>query len=420
MLQNIFLIIFLSVFKILPLQAEVESLINYQGRLTDAQGNPVTGNRTISVRVYDAPTGGNMTYEEGIGEISVKQGLYNFRFGKNGAHFGHYGDGPGILNGLGMESYLALSVNGTEESTRTRLLAVPFSLVSQTSMESRTSQDARGLADLVRDLELKLYGSGVLSPPPEMGFVVQNPITVHGDFFIDRTETTLSKWQEVREWAIQNGYADLQGIGNGSAGDHPVHSVNWFDVVKWCNARSEMEGLVPVYYSGESVYRSGGLAKQDFRKNIHANGYRLPHALEWEWAAAGGIFNGGYLYSGGNEIGEVAWYEGNSNASTQSVATKNSNELGIHDMSGNVREWCGDSFPDFSLNKDVPYCRGGGWNSSESECAIGNADRADRSTRSADLGFRTVRRVQTSVEASGQFDFPVFPIPPTPSPFDQW
>jgi hypothetical protein len=64
------------------LHAEVPSLINYQGRLTDAQGNPVTGNRTMAVQVYDAPVGGNMTYEETIGTVAVRNGTYSFRFVK--------------------------------------------------------------------------------------------------------------------------------------------------------------------------------------------------------------------------------------------------------------------------------------------------------------------------------------------------
>lgn len=63
----------------------VPSLINYQGRLTDAQGNPVTGNRTMAVRIYDAPIGGNMTYEESIGTVAVANGLYSFQFGSGGS-----------------------------------------------------------------------------------------------------------------------------------------------------------------------------------------------------------------------------------------------------------------------------------------------------------------------------------------------
>jgi hypothetical protein len=112
-------ILLLSAF---TLHAGVPNLINYQGRLTDAQGNPVTGNRTMVVRVYDAPTGGNMTYEENIGTVAVANGTYSFQFG---------GAGDGIIGVLvGVSDYLALSVNGAEQSTRTRFLAVPYALKS--------------------------------------------------------------------------------------------------------------------------------------------------------------------------------------------------------------------------------------------------------------------------------------------------
>jgi sugar lactone lactonase YvrE len=103
------------------LHAGIPNLINYQGRLTDAQGNPVTGNRTMVVRVYDAPSGGNMTYEETIGTVAVANGTYSFRFGSGG---------DGVVGVLTGSDYLALSVNGTEESTRTRFLAVPYALKS--------------------------------------------------------------------------------------------------------------------------------------------------------------------------------------------------------------------------------------------------------------------------------------------------
>jgi hypothetical protein len=68
-----------------PLSAQIPNLINYQGRLTDAQGNPVNGNRTMAVRIYDKPTGGEMTYEETIGTVAVKNGLYSFQFGSGGS-----------------------------------------------------------------------------------------------------------------------------------------------------------------------------------------------------------------------------------------------------------------------------------------------------------------------------------------------
>ena len=400
----------------LPLTAQVPSLINYQGRLTDAQGQPVTGNRTMAVRIYDAASGGNMTYEESIGTVAVGNGTYSFQFGASG---------NGVVTVLSGQDYLALSVNGTEESTRTRLLAVPFALVSQSSLHTQFSWDSwdtQVLANYVADLELKLFESQSLTPPEGM-VTVAKKINSNGlsSFFIDQTEVTYLKWQEVRDWAIQNGYNDLANAGSGVGGNHPVHSVTWFEVLKWCNARSEMENLEPIYYSGESVFRSGTLAKADFVEKFPASGYRLPNSNEWEWAATGGVRGiGNHTFSGGNDANQVAWYSVNSSNATQVVGTKLPNELGLQDMSGNVREWCGDSYADFETYKEHPFCRGGGWESPSEKCAIAYEDWADRFTRYDDLGFRTIRRVVTSVEAAGQFSVWPAPVRPTPSPFDGW
>jgi len=73
-------------------------------------------------------------------------------------------------------------------------------------------------------------------------------------------------------------------------------------------------------------------------------GGRLPTEAEWEYAARGGNMSNGYRYSGGNNINIVAWYSDNSQQVNHDIGTKEPNELGIYDMSGNVREWCNDWF----------------------------------------------------------------------------
>jgi formylglycine-generating enzyme required for sulfatase activity len=161
-------------------------------------------------------------------------------------------------------------------------------------------------------------------------------------FQIGKYEVRSDEWQSVVNYALSRGYS-FEGMAEvGIRGDYPVHSVGWFDALKWCNAKSEMENLTPVYRVASSVYKTGEVVPQI---DTAANGYRLPTEAEWEWAARGGALSQGYLYSGSNNPDLVAWHEGNSGGSYQPVGLKNPNELGVHDMTGNLNEWCWDPLP---------------------------------------------------------------------------
>jgi formylglycine-generating enzyme required for sulfatase activity len=179
-------------------------------------------------------------------------------------------------------------------------------------------------------------------------------------FQIGKYEVTWYEWQTVRTWALANGYSDLAGVGNGAAGSYPVQQVNWYDVVKWCNAKSQMEGLTPVYQVMGSVFKTGEpnmLSQIQPTPNYQANGYRLPLQKEWVWAMRGGVSSQAYAYSGSNDVNMAAWYNSNSGGSTKAVGTKVANELGIHDMMGNVAEWCYDQ-----VGSDYRSIMGGSWN----------------------------------------------------------
>ena len=112
--------------------------------------------------------------------------------------------------------------------------------------------------------------------------------------------------------------------------------------------------------------------------------FRLPTEAEWEFAARGGTRSNGYLYSGSNNIEDVAWYNGNSGSRTHPVGMKRANELGIHDMTGNVWEWCQDwygSYPTaFQNNPQGPTSgsnrvnRGGSWGYFPQGCRASNRD----------------------------------------------
>jgi len=160
-----------------------------------------------------------------------------------------------------------------------------------------------------------------------------------GAFLIARTQITLAQWRKTRRWAQANAYGFE--IGDAPGSDYPVTCVTWLDALKWCNARSEMEHLQPVYFSGNSIFRKDEDIDSLIR-NPHANGYRLPLEKEWFWAASGAAKGGGCRFSGSNNCDAVGWFH---EEATRPVAEKEPNELGLYDMSGNVWEWGeGDSF----------------------------------------------------------------------------
>ncbi len=203
-----------------------------------------------------------------------------------------------------------------------------------------------------------------------------------GSFYMKATEVTQGEWKAV--------------MGNNPSrfkGDNlPVESVNWYDAVKYCNALSQLEGKTPVYrISGSSVSANWG-----------ANGYRLPTEAEWEYAARGGKESRGYKYAGGNNVGEVGWYDDNSEDKTHPVGRKRANELGLHDMSGNVWEWCWDWYGDyFSGSQTDPtgpssgsyrVRRGGSWPDYGRSLRSANRYFSTPSSSYDFLGFRPVMR----------------------------
>jgi formylglycine-generating enzyme required for sulfatase activity len=209
-------------------------------------------------------------------------------------------------------------------------------------------------------------------------------------FYIGQTEVTWGEWQTVRTWATSNGY-DIGSRGAGGLGglgdDYPVNTVAWYDVLKWCNAKSERDGLTPVYSYNGSTYRSGQPSHLEIAQNLSASGYRLPREAEWEFAARGGNQTHGYTYSGSNSLISVGWYVNNS-VEPQPVGQKAANELGLHDMSGNVWEWSWDRYSSSSSTRCV---RGGSSFNSASNCTVSIRAYGNPDARSFNVGLRLAR-----------------------------
>jgi sulfatase modifying factor 1 len=176
--------------------------------------------------------------------------------------------------------------------------------------------------------EMVLVEPGTFSMGSEEGF--PNEMPVH--------EVTISKPYLIGIYAVTNAeYSRLcEETKKCSVADdsYPVVGINWFEAVEYCNWLSEAAGL-STCYSGK-----GNFIKCDFS----VGGFRLPTEAEWEFAARGGNLSSGYLYAGGDDPNQVAWYKSNSGGELHPVGQKLPNELGLHDMSGNSWEWCWDWF----------------------------------------------------------------------------
>ena len=263
-------------------------------------------------------------------------------------------------------------------------------------------------------------------------------------FLMDGNLVSGTIWRYIYNYALtnQNTY-QFDNPGSWKGTNYPVETINWYDAVKWCNARSEMEGATPVYYTDNTyatIYRSGGDLPGVCMKP-GANGYRLPTEAEWEKAARGGLSEGrfpfndnyGYLYTnivtqqdanyrgGSDAIYDFPygynWFDFYTDSSgerdvlgptapyTSPVGCLPANGYGLFDMMGNANEWCWDWYGTYTTTGTVTnptgpssagapanrITRGGSW--LEYATALRCADRGQVAPNTSNwtIGFRCVR-----------------------------
>lgn len=214
----------------------------------------------------------------------------------------------------------------------------------------------------------------------------------------------------------------------------PVQMVNWYHAIAFCNKLSLLEGFTPVYsitgvnfstLTFAEIPTSNDGTWSAATADWSANGYRLPTEMEWMWAAMGATSALGYSAptyltgyakpfagsnatnaagdNGSNVIGDYAWTSENSSGSmtSQPVGTRQPNERGLNDMSGNVWEWCWDKWGDYPAGELTDYrgwasgtfriARGGGWNASAAYATVANRGGDYTGNRYGYVGFRVVR-----------------------------
>ena len=290
--------------------------------------------------------------------------------------------GCGVANGYGTD-YIIESV--TENSITLKSCDFEDDVIMQ-----RLSEDEVGSNDNI-DEELTItWSSDVTTEQKEiLTSLVQNMVSVSGGTFMmgansgdseaDNDEkpshsVTLSGYRIGKYEVTQREWLAVMGSNpSWFKGDNlPVEKVSWNDCQAFIQKLNSLTGL----------------------------SFRLPTEAEWEYAARGGNRSIGYKYSGGDNIGSVAWYDGNSGNTTHPVGQKQGNELGLYDMSGNVDEWCSDWYDSSyyssspSTNPKGPSSdssrvrRGGSWDGDARNCRVSNRYSSFPAGTNPSLGLR--------------------------------
>lgn len=240
------------------------------------------------------------------------------------------------------------------------------------------------------------------------------------DYWIGRYEITFAQYDAFCQATGRQKPSDRSswaGYDMGR-GDRPVIDVSWYDAIAFCNWLSLEAGLSPAYDNRGNLLDANGMITTEIS---HVEGYRLPTEAEWEYAARGGHkITEDYTYAGSDDMDEVGWYWRNSGERwllgsyessrlisnrnmIQPVGLKKPNALGLHDMSGNVAEWCHDWYSSLYFRLEIRVnptgpawgseraVRGGSWAYYETFCYISTRFQLSPGSRRDYVGFRIAR-----------------------------
>jgi formylglycine-generating enzyme required for sulfatase activity len=149
------------------------------------------------------------------------------------------------------------------------------------------------------------------------------------DFLLSKYEVTQKEYKYLVGRNPSNNKDNLE---------NPVEQVTWYDAIIYCNLRSQIEKLEPVYI----------IEKKNVIADWTKNGYRLPTEAEWEYSAKRGKNDMQY-----NLLDEYEWYTNNSSGKTHPVGQKKPNNYGIFDLDGNVSEWCWDEYKKYNSGLQI-------------------------------------------------------------------
>ena len=341
--------------------------------LTLKKPNTIAERQTQKLRIKYSPVSASILIDNkfikgsnGVAEITLPIGQHSFIVACDG-----YESEEGMIK-LKASAPSNLQITLTKDAMATQQSIVSQPIVAQQPMEQTPVTNSDNITIPVMDgISIDMVrveaGTFTMGATPEIKYPddTEKPthrVTLTNDYYIGKYEVTQALWKAV----MGNDHSYFKGD------NLPVEQVSWDDCQVFL---SEL-------------------------KSITGKTFRLPTEAEWEYAARGGNKSRGYQYSGSNNLLDVAWFWENSGRKTHAVGTKQANELGIYDMTGNVWEWCQDWYGKYNSSSQVNPTgansgsdrvrRGGSWNSNAGFCRSSYHDNYAPDRRSRNLGLRLV------------------------------